>query len=119
MVRRLVGAALVAFALFLGSAVYSVTAFRLNVGESFGAIASDVTWIIQVLRAGLAALGGALAVLAVAGGLWLAGAAALVAAAFAGIIILSGGDQSIWLDEAIYAAILIAGTIALARTRRE
>lgn len=109
MIRRIAAAALALLAAWLFwqglSAVLIITSRGSPLDD---ALLQPPTSLWRLVSTGLTVLGGVLAALNLRGGSWLSMIGAILFAALAGIMAGMGSDASLWMDEAVTGAIMIA-----------
>jgi hypothetical protein len=119
MIRRIAGAALALLAAWLlwqGIAAVDLIVSRGSPLDD--ALLQPPTSLWRILASGLALIGGALAALNIRGGAWLGMTGAILFAALGGALAAMGTDSSLWMDEVICGAVMIALAGALALMKR-
>lgn len=119
MIRRIAGATLALLAAWLlwqGIAAVDLIVSRGSPLDD--ALLQPPTSLWRILASGLALIGGALAALNVRGGAWLGMTGAILFAALGGALAAMGTDSSLWMDEVICGAVMIALAGALALMKR-
>ncbi|MEO1568456.1 MAG: hypothetical protein AAFR94_04455 [Pseudomonadota bacterium] len=119
MARRIIGAVLFVFGLWLLWGPVQAAMLYVNRGAPVGAALADPVFILPALRGLLAALAGALVLSAMRFGPWLAGAAAVVSLVIGGAVLAAGAEAMLWRPHFVHAAILAAWTAALISIPRE
>ncbi len=119
MIRRIAAAALTLLAAWLFwqglSAVLIITSRGSPLDD---ALLQPPTSLWRLVSTGAALLGGFLAALNLRGGAWLSMTGAILFAALGGLMAGMGSDSSLWMDELIFGAILIALAGVLAFVKR-
>ena len=118
MVRRIIGAGLLVFGLWLFWLPLEAALIYANRGAPVGSVASDPVFLIPGLRGLLAIIAGALTLFGLGRGAILAGVAALFSFALGGLIMAAGADGTLWRPHFIYGASLVVFTAALVFVRR-
>ncbi len=119
MIRRIAGAALAvlsAWLLWQGIAAVDLIVSRGSPLDD--ALLQPPTSLWRILASGLALIGGGLAALNIRGGAWLGMTGAILFAALGGTLAAMGTDSSLWMDEVICGAVMIALASVVAYVKR-
>lgn len=109
MIRQIAAAALALLAAFLFWQGLEAVLIITSRGSSWGdALLQPPTSLWRLVATSLALLGGVLALLKTRGGAWIAMTGAVLFAALGGLMAGMGADSTLWMDEALFGALLIA-----------
>ncbi len=119
MIRKIAAIALALLAAWLFWQGFAAVQMIVSRGSPLDdALLQPPTSLWRLVASGLALLGGVLAAFNIKGGGWLAMIGAILFAALAVVMASMGTDSSLWMDEAITGALMIALAAALAFFKR-
>ncbi|MEM1105348.1 MAG: hypothetical protein AAGH87_03085 [Pseudomonadota bacterium] len=117
-VRQLVGLGLLALGAYLGWGTLEAFLAYTSRGASLSEAGRDPVFLVPGIRSLLAIGGGLLAVFRAPGAAICTGLAGVMTALLTALLAVSGASPALWADDAIAAALLLAGTCALVLRQR-
>ncbi|MEX1250419.1 MAG: hypothetical protein WEA77_04400 [Hyphomonas sp.] len=119
MIRKIAAVVLALLAAWLFWQGFSAVQMIVSRGSPLDdALLQPPTSLWRLIASALAVIGGGMAALNIKGGGWLAMLGAILFAALAGVMAGMGTDSSLWMDEAITGALMIALAAMLAIFKR-